>query len=140
MKRQLQPNPELNRANSIHAYARFPSSGRLFQCGSRKRFWLLLLSLVFAAGTCGCQVLSYTSASGENFRRISLGTVTSISALDVESDTNGVRRVQLRGYQNDSAQALSAVTEAAVRAAVNSAPLGTAATAATPPLSAGPQP
>ena len=35
-----------------------------------------------------------------------------------EADTNGVRRVDLHGYQNDSSQALGAVTEAAVRAAL----------------------
>jgi hypothetical protein len=36
----------------------------------------------------------------------------------VEADTNGVRRVQMRGYQNDTSQALGTVTEAAVRAAI----------------------
>jgi hypothetical protein len=43
-----------------------------------------------------------------------------ISSLSVESTTNGIRRVELRGYQNDSVQALGTVTEAAVKAAVQS--------------------
>ena len=66
----------------------------------------------------GCTVLTYTSPSGERFARGSLGANTAISSLTFEADTNGVRRVDLRGYQNDSSQALGAVTEAAVRAAL----------------------
>ena len=66
----------------------------------------------------GCQVLTYKSPHGERFTRSSLGTKTSIQSLTVDSDTNGVRRVKLEGYQNDSTQALGAVTEAAVRAAL----------------------
>jgi hypothetical protein len=69
----------------------------------------------------GCTVLTYTSPSGERFTRGSLGANTSISSLAIEAGTNGVRRVELRGYQNDSSQALSAVTEAAVKAAIESA-------------------
>jgi hypothetical protein len=66
----------------------------------------------------GCQVLTYRSPQGERFTRSSLGTKTSIQSLTVDSDTNGVRSVKLEGYQNDSTQALGAVTEAAVRAAL----------------------
>jgi len=66
----------------------------------------------------GCQVLTYTGPSGEHFSRTSVGSSTSIAALTVESDTNGLRRVELRGYTNDNSQALGAVTEAAVRAAL----------------------
>ena len=65
-----------------------------------------------------CTVVSYTTPSGEHFTRGSLGANTSISSLSFEAGTNGVRRVDLRGYQNDSAHALGAVTEAAVRAAL----------------------
>ena len=74
------------------------------------------LLLMFLASA--CQVLTYNSPNGERFTRSSLGSTTSISSLTVESDTNGLRRVELRGYQNDSTQALSTVTEAAVRAAM----------------------
>jgi hypothetical protein len=66
----------------------------------------------------GCTLLTYTSPSGERFTRGSLGANTSLSSLTFEAGTNGVRRVDLRGYQNDSTQALGAVTEAAVRAAM----------------------
>ena len=76
----------------------------------------LLSALPLLAG--GCTLLTYTSPSGERVTRGSLGANTSLSSLTFEAGTNGVRRVDLRGYQNDSAQALGAVTEAAVRAAL----------------------
>jgi hypothetical protein len=69
----------------------------------------------------GCTVLSYTGPNGERFSRSSLGATTSIASLCLESSSNGVRRVELRGYQSESAQALGAVTEAAVRAAIQGA-------------------
>ena len=79
-----------------------------------------LAALVVSLAT-GCTVLTYTSPTGEHFTRGSLGANTSISELAIEAGTNGVRRVELRGYQQDSSQALSAVTEAAVKAAIESA-------------------
>jgi hypothetical protein len=66
----------------------------------------------------GCQVLSYTGPNGEHFSRTALATTTSIASLSVETGTNGIRRVEMQGYQNDSVQALGIVTEAAVRAAL----------------------
>ena len=79
----------------------------------------ILLTLVAALGS-GCQVLSYAGPSGERLTRVSFGANTSISALSVETGSNGLQRVELHGYQNDSAQALGAVTEAAVRSAIQS--------------------
>ena len=83
----------------------------------------LLALHVAAAATlfCGCQVLTYTNPAGERFSRACLGSNISVSALSIETGTNGIRRVDLHGYQNDSAQALGAVTDAAVRAAIQSA-------------------
>ncbi len=75
---------------------------------------------VAATLTCGCQMLTYVGPNGERFSRTSLGNTTSISSLAIETDTNGVRRVQMQGYQNDSSPALGTVTEAAVRAALQS--------------------
>jgi len=69
----------------------------------------------------GCQILTYVGPTGERFSRCSLGATTAISALVVEAGTNGLRRVEMRGYQNDSTQALGIVTEAAVRAAIQGA-------------------
>jgi hypothetical protein len=69
----------------------------------------------------GCQVLTYRGPNGERFVRSSFGANTSIASLSVEGDTNGIRRVELRGYQNDATQALGTVTEAAVRAAMQAA-------------------
>lgn len=71
--------------------------------------------------TTGCQVLTYTSPTGERFTRSSLGANTSIHSLTVESSTNGVRKVHLNGYQQDQTQALGAVTDAAVKAAIQAA-------------------
>ena len=68
----------------------------------------------------GCQVLTYTGPTGERFMRGSLGAKTAISSLTVEADTNGVRHLELKGYENDSTQALGIITEAAVKAAVQS--------------------
>lgn len=87
--------------------------------GVRARLWLAGLAVVLM-GAGGCTVLSYTSATGERFSRTSLGAQTSVASLSVECDTNGVRRVEMRGYQNETAQALGTVTEAAVRAALQS--------------------
>jgi hypothetical protein len=84
------------------------------------RHTAILSAAATLALTCGCQVLSYTSPQGEKFTRSSLGANTTISSLGIESDTNGVRRVQMQGYQNETTQALSVVTEAAVKAALQS--------------------
>jgi len=82
---------------------------------------LTLLTFVTLVAT-GCQVLTYTSPTGERFTRSSLGANISIQSLAIEAGTNGaLRRVELRGYQNDSSQAMGAVTEAAVRAAIQGA-------------------
>ena len=78
----------------------------------------LTTASVFLVLTCGCQVLTYNGPNGERFSRSSLGANISISSLSVEEGTNGLRRLDMRGYQNDSTQALGVVTEAAVRAAL----------------------
>ena len=79
------------------------------------------LAALLASLATGCTVLSYTSPTGEHFARGSIGANTSISELAIEAGTNGVRRVELRGYQQDGSQALGVVTEAAVKAAIESA-------------------
>ncbi len=85
---------------------------------NNKIMLLPVLGLLSAAA--GCTSLSYTSPDGEHFSRRSLGSKTTISALTVEAATNGLRRVELRGYMNDSTQALGTITEAAVRAGIQS--------------------
>src|SRR5512140_341337 len=74
---------------------------------------LLLATLLCS----GCTVLTYTGPGGERFSRGSLGAATAIAALSVEAGTNGIRRVELQGYRNDSNQALTTVTDALIRAA-----------------------
>jgi len=81
-------------------------------------FFVLLAALFAAAALTGCSLVTYRSPSGERFMRGSFGANTSVSSLAVESNTNGVRRVEMHGYQNDASQALGTVTEAAVKAAV----------------------
>src|SRR6266478_2735154 len=75
---------------------------------------------IFLLFATGCQVLTYTSPTGEHFSRSSLGSTTALSSLSVVADTNGLRRVELRGYTNDSANTLGLVTAAAVEAAIQS--------------------
>ena len=84
-------------------------------------FALLALTTLLTLATTACQVLTYRSPSGERFMRSSVGANTSITSLSVDADTNGVRSLKLQGYQNDTSQALGAVTQAAVSAAVQAA-------------------
>jgi hypothetical protein len=88
----------------------------------RPNLQLTLPALALLAGSAllgsGCQVLTYRTPTGEQFTRAALGMNIAVSGLVLEAGTNGVRRVELRGYQGDSSQALGAVTEAAVRAAL----------------------
>src|SRR4051812_11998543 len=77
---------------------------------------VLTLTTLLTLGTTACQVLTYSAPNGERFTRSSVGANTSVSCLTVEATTNGLRRVEMRGYKNDTSQALGAVTEAAVRA------------------------
>jgi hypothetical protein len=44
----------------------------------------------------GCQVLTYTGPTGEKFMRGSVGAKTAIASLSVDSDTNGVRHLELK--------------------------------------------
>ena len=83
----------------------------------RHSSFVIVLALICPA----CTVTSYTSPSGERFTRSSLGANTSLHSLAFEATTNGLRRVELHGYQEDNAQALGAVTEAAIRTAIQSA-------------------
>src|SRR2546422_10060569 len=80
-----------------------------------------ILAPMLCLALCGCQVLTYTAPTGERFTRSSLGSTTSLSSLSVVTETNGLRRVELRGYKNDSSHALGTVTDAAVRAAIQAA-------------------
>ena len=76
------------------------------------------LGAVLGLVATGCQVLTYRGPNGERFSRSSFASKTAIASLTLEAETNGIRRVQLQGYQNDPTQALGIVTEAAVRAAL----------------------
>lgn len=78
----------------------------------------ILAAALLAVTASGCQSLSYTAPTGERFSRLSFGAKLTIASLSVTTTTNGVRGVELRGYENDSAQALGLLTEAAVRGAL----------------------
>ena len=106
MKKSLFPISRISRISRL----RIPVPFRVFG-------GLTLLAVCL----CGCQVLTYSSPSGERFTRSSFGATTAISSLSVESGTNGLRQLHLHGYQNDSSQALGTVTEAAVRGALQAA-------------------
>ena len=79
---------------------------------------LTLATFATAWLACGCTMRSYQGPGGERFTRCALGSTTAISALAVETGTNGLRRIEMQGYASDSNQALGTVTEAAVRAAL----------------------
>lgn len=98
--------------------ANYPPPDRPVHNTRRSLFHLLPAILSLACLTTACQVLTYTAPTGERFSRTSLGARTAISSLTVEAATNGLRRVEVRGYSNDSTQVLGTVTEAAVRAAI----------------------
>ena len=113
MKKILNSKTRLSPPKAFETPVLLPSGVK----GSR----LLPASIAAAAALLlltGCQVLTYSGPNGERFSRSSIGATTSVSSLTVETGTNGLRRVALQGYQNDSSQALGAVTEAAVRAAI----------------------
>src|SRR6266487_649986 len=80
---------------------------------------MTLLTLITA--TCGCQVLTYTGPNGERFSRVSVAARTSITSIVVQAGSNGLHRVEVRGYRHDSSQTLAAVAEAAARGAVQGA-------------------
>lgn len=51
----------------------------------------------------GCVSTQYSDGA-TTFKRVSFGSKTSLADLTVAADTNGVKTVKLKGYQNDSAQ------------------------------------
>jgi len=77
--------------------------------------------MAILVATCGCQSLTYTAPNGERFTRASFAAITSITSILVETGSNGLRRVELRGYNHDSSQTLAAVAEAAARGAAQGA-------------------
>ncbi len=116
------PSPRLTRRNALTLPRTDAPTGPALPCAVTPARRLAVSSLLFAFVLTGCQLLTYTSPTGERFTRSSLGANTSIQSLAIEASTNGLlRRVELRGYQNDSSQAMGAVTEAAVRAAIQGA-------------------
>jgi hypothetical protein len=74
--------------------------------------------LLLAAVCSGCSVVEYRGSGGDRFSRMTIGSRTALTGLEVETGTNGLRRLSLRGYRSDSADSLGVVTEAAVRAAL----------------------
>ena len=83
--------------------------------------WVLAAGCALGLALTGCTYLSYTGPNGERFARSALGANSSIASLSFESGSNGLRRVELHGYQTETSQALGAVTEAAVRGALQGA-------------------
>ena len=115
------PSPRLTRRNALTLPRTDAPTGPALPCAVTPARRLAVSSLLFAFVLTGCQLLTYTSPTGERFTRSSLGANTSLHSLAFEATTNGLRRVELRGYQNDSSTALGAVTESAIRAALQAA-------------------
>lgn len=109
-----------SRFASVRAILRPAAASALGRVARRGPARLLPAALV-ALAVSGCTVLRYHGANGEQFSRCTLGANTAIASLTVETGSNGLRRVEMRGYQNESTQAIGAITEAAVRGAVRGA-------------------
>ena len=95
------------------------SAIRQTRMSALRGFALCIGVVAIAAALCGCQSIAYTSPTGEKFNRVSVGSKLAIGSLSVTPGTNGTRGIELRGYENDSAQAIGTLTEAAVRGALN---------------------
>lgn len=111
---------QLRQANTQRARLRLSGTGGSFMRRTSPAALVAQAALLalLAATVCGCTMVSWTTPQGDRFTRTSLGANTAITALTLETGTNGLRRVELNGYHNDSAQAMGAVTEAAIRAAL----------------------
>jgi hypothetical protein len=112
-KKKMNPNIRIGKIESATA-----SSPAKRQHILRLPFLLLLGSMGIGLMVSGCTFLTYTGANGERISRGALGASTAIASLSLETSTNGVRRVEMHGYQSEATQAMGAVTEAAVRAAL----------------------
>ena len=113
--RQKKMNPNIRISKTEFATVTSPAQR---QPVLRFPFLLVLSSMGMGLMVSGCTFLTYTGANGEHISRGALGASTAIASLSLETSTNGVRRVELRGYQSETTQAMGAVTEAAVRAAL----------------------
>jgi len=71
----------------------------------KKQKTILHSAILAALALSGCTMMTYTSPTGEHFARNSFGAKTSVSSLSVDATTNGVRRLEFKGYQDDGAQA-----------------------------------
>jgi hypothetical protein len=109
-----------NDMKTFPSFPLFPSVKAPVRLVSRCNL-VTLVTLVTVLAATGCTVLTYKSETGEHFVRSSLGSKTSIAHLSVESRTNGVHKVDLRGYKDDNTEALGAITDAAIKAAISAA-------------------
>jgi starvation-inducible outer membrane lipoprotein len=73
----------------------------------------ICLSLMISA----CSTISYKDQTSE-FSKTSFGTMTNVQEIHAQDDGHGGRVITLTGYSSDQVQALRAVTEAAVSAAI----------------------
>jgi hypothetical protein len=87
------------------------------------------ISMGFFVLSCFIVLLTHDTVGWVTIALVWLGHVTVTGAelfqsaghWFVEADTNGFRKVELRGYTNDSSSALGTITEAAIKAAIQSA-------------------
>lgn len=83
----------------------------------KEKLCLLLVGVWLAVYGCGCSTRSITYGNA-TYKSVRLGSKEDINSLSIQTDTNGATRIKLEGYKNDQVQAMSAVVEAAVKAAV----------------------
>ena len=64
----------------------------------------------------GCQSLEYSNGQ-ERFKRVAFGTKLTLSELVVETGTNGAKKIVLKGYRNDTVEAMGLIAEKAAEGA-----------------------
>lgn len=78
-------------------------------------FAFIVALMAYICVGCSTRKITYGEAS---YKSVRLGSKEDINSLSIHVDTNGTTKIKLDGYKNDQVQAMSAVVEAAVKAAV----------------------
>lgn len=76
---------------------------------------LILITVALA----GCSSFEYSSPDGTTFKRSSIGNKLNVKEFEMSSDANGARMIKLKSLSNDQVEFATAVTQAAVQAAIS---------------------
>ncbi len=90
-----------------------------------------ILVAITLLSLCGCSKFSYTNPSGYGFKRTGFGTKLAVGTFEMRTDTNGVTLIKFKSLNSDQVEIASAITAAAVAAAIQSQTGGLAPAATT---------